>query len=123
VYDGVELEDGVFCGPSVVFTNVRHPRSEVERKDAYERTLIRSGASIGANATIVCGSTIGRYAFVGAGAVVTKGIPDHALVIGNPARAVGWACSCGERLPESLHCEVCGRSYEPRGDTIVEASR
>ena len=123
VYDGVELEDGVFCGPSVVFTNIRHPRSEVDRKDAYEETLIRKGASIGANATIVCGSTIGRHAFVGAGAVVTKDVPDHALVVGNPARVVGWACACGERLPANLHCEACGRTYEERGDELMEASR
>lgn len=123
VYDGVELEDGVFCGPSVVFTNVRNPRSEVDRKDAYERTLVRTGASIGANATIVCGTAVGRHAFVGAGAVVTRDVPDHALVVGNPAKAVGWACTCGERLPSSLACSACGRSYEERGDALTEASR
>ncbi|MGH2759971.1 MAG: acyltransferase, partial [Actinomycetota bacterium] len=123
LYDGVEIEDGVFCGPSMVFTNVRHPRADVDRKDAFERTLLRSGASIGANATIVCGVTIGRHAFVGAGAVVTKDVPDHALVFGNPARVMGWACACGERLPESLRCEICGRRYKLDGDSLTEAPR
>ncbi len=120
LYDGVEIEDGVFCGPSMVFTNVRNPRADVDRKDAFERTLIRTGASIGANATIVCGTTVGRHAFVGAGAVVTKNVPDHALVVGNPARLMGWACACGERLPSSLACGACGRTYERTGDSLSE---
>jgi UDP-2-acetamido-3-amino-2,3-dideoxy-glucuronate N-acetyltransferase len=122
VYEGVELCDGVFCGPSVVFTNVRNPRSEVDRKDAYERTLVREGASIGANATVVCGTTIGRSALVGAGAVVTRDVPDHALVVGNPARVTGWACACGERLPSSLTCTACGRSYVEQGEALREAT-
>jgi UDP-2-acetamido-3-amino-2,3-dideoxy-glucuronate N-acetyltransferase len=118
VYEGVELEDGVFCGPSAVFTNVRNPRSEVSRKDAYEKTLVGKGATIGANATIVCGTRIGRHAFVGAGAVVTKDVGDHALVVGNPARPAGWMCECGERLPSSLSCEACGRSYSESGNGL-----
>lgn len=123
VYEGVELEDGVFCGPSVVFTNVRNPRSEVDRKDVYEPTLLRQGATIGANATIVCGSTVGRYALVGAGAVVTKDVPDHALVVGNPARPAGWTCRCGERLTSSLTCPACGSAYEQYGEGLREAAR
>ena len=98
IYEGVELEDEVFCGPSMVFTNVRNPRAAVERKDAFERTLVRRGATVGANATIRCGVTVGSHAFVGAGAVVTRDVPDHAIVLGNPARLAGWACDCGERL-------------------------
>src|SRR5881397_1724434 len=94
LYTGVVLEDDVFCGPSMVFTNVVNPRSEIVRRDEYKRTLVRRGASIGANATIVCGTTIGTYAFVGAGAVVTRDVPDFALVMGNPARLTGWMCRC-----------------------------
>lgn len=97
VYDNVTLEDDVFCGPSMVFTNVYNPRSAVSRKDEYRDTLVKKGATIGANATIVCGVTIGLYAFIGAGAVVTKEVPDYALVVGNPARQIGWMCECGER--------------------------
>ena len=119
VYTGVEIEDDVFCGPSMVFTNVVNPRSHVSRKDEYRRTLVRRGASIGANATIVCGHTIGRYAFIGAGAVVTKDVPDFALVLGNPARISGWMCMCGvkldleSRLSEGTRaqCEACGKNY------------
>jgi UDP-2-acetamido-3-amino-2,3-dideoxy-glucuronate N-acetyltransferase len=98
IYEGVELEDDVFCGPSMVFTNVLNPRSHVSRKDDYRRTLVRRGATIGANATIVCGVTLGEYAFVGAGAVVTRDVPPHAVVTGVPARQTGWACQCGEVL-------------------------
>src|SRR5947208_3259137 len=98
VYEGVELEDDVFCGPSMVFTNVINPRSAVSRKHEYRRTLVRRGASIGANATIVCGATIGAYAFIGAGAVVTKDVPAYALMTGVPARRTGWICECGEKL-------------------------
>jgi UDP-2-acetamido-3-amino-2,3-dideoxy-glucuronate N-acetyltransferase len=114
LYTGVELEDDVFCGPSMVFTNVLTPRSHVNRKSEYSRTLVKRGASLGANATIVCGATIGRYAFVGAGAVVTKDVPDHALVAGVPARRIGWACKCGARLSgkdEHWSCGRCGEKY------------
>jgi UDP-2-acetamido-3-amino-2,3-dideoxy-glucuronate N-acetyltransferase len=113
VYTGVELEDDVFCGPSMVFTNVINPRSHIERKSEYRRTLVRKGASIGANATIVCGATVGSYSFVAAGAVVTRDVPDYALVMGVPAVQVGWMCYCGIRLAEgdSPVCEKCGRRY------------
>lgn len=115
IYDGVTLEDAVFCGPSCVFTNVINPRSEVSRKDEYRPTLVRRGASIGANATIVCGVTIGRWAFVGAGAVVSRDVPEFALVVGVPARRIGWMCSCGERLPDgigAMACAACGSRYQ-----------
>ncbi len=117
VYEGVTLEDHVFCGPSMVFTNVYNPRSEIRRMDELRKTLIRQGASLGANCTIVCGLTVGRYAFVGAGAVVKDDVPDHALVVGNPGRIVGWMCHCGNRvrLDEAGgagSCEVCGAEYE-----------
>jgi UDP-2-acetamido-3-amino-2,3-dideoxy-glucuronate N-acetyltransferase len=111
LYTGVELQDDVFCGPSMVFTNVTTPRSHVNRKSEYRRTLVKHGASLGANCTIVCGVTIGRYAFVGAGAVVTRDIPDHALVVGVPARRVGWVCRCGVRLDASGMCLSCGAAY------------
>jgi UDP-2-acetamido-3-amino-2,3-dideoxy-glucuronate N-acetyltransferase len=114
IYTGVELEDDVFCGPSMVFTNVINPRSHVVRKHEYRRTLVKRGASIGANATVVCGSTLGRYSFVGAGAVVTRDIPDFALVVGVPAEQIGWICQCGTRLPDSETpaCPACGSQYE-----------
>jgi UDP-2-acetamido-3-amino-2,3-dideoxy-glucuronate N-acetyltransferase len=117
LYAGVELEDDVFCGPSMVFTNVINPRSHVNRKAEYKRTLVKRGASLGANSTIVCGTTIGEYAFVGAGAVVTKDVPAHALVVGVPARQMGWVCECGTRLQESeshLCCVDCGKHYLPK---------
>jgi UDP-2-acetamido-3-amino-2,3-dideoxy-glucuronate N-acetyltransferase len=124
VYAGVTLEDHVFIGPSAVFTNVRTPRSEFPRKDALVSTLVRRGASIGANATLVCGVRVGRYALVGAGAVVTHDVPDHALVLGNPARVAGWVCACGLRLegdPEvQATCPGCGRSYRRAGDGLTE---
>ncbi len=127
VYDDVELEDHVFCGPSVVFTNVMNPRSEIDRKSEFRATLVKQGATLGANSTVVCGTTVGRYAFVGAGAVVTSDVPDHALVVGVPARQVGWMCHCGERLPVSDgagSCTVCGRSYVlgDRGLTVLATS-
>ncbi|MCA9524307.1 MAG: N-acetyltransferase [Myxococcales bacterium] len=109
VYSGVILEDDVFCGPSMVFTNVLTPRAFVERKDAFVATLVGRGATIGANATVVCGVTIGRYAMVGAGAVVTRDVAPHALVVGNPARQHGWVCRCGEVLRGAGDPLVCGR--------------
>ena len=114
VYDDVTLEDDVFCGPSMVFTNVINPRSHVSRKDEYLRTLVRRGASIGANATVVCGHEIGEYAFIGAGAVVTRDVPAFALVVGNPAKRLGWMCRCGERLAGksgAVSCKACGSRY------------
>jgi UDP-2-acetamido-3-amino-2,3-dideoxy-glucuronate N-acetyltransferase len=114
VYEGVTLEDDVFCGPSCVFTNVLNPRSHVSRKHEYRATHVRRGATIGANATIVCGTTIGEYAFVGAGAVVTDDVPDFALVLGVPARQAGWMCRCGERLAlrdAAARCPACGTEY------------
>jgi UDP-2-acetamido-3-amino-2,3-dideoxy-glucuronate N-acetyltransferase len=114
LYTGVTLEDHVFCGPSLVFTNVVNPRSEIVRKDEYRPTLVRRGATLGANATVVCGVTIGTYAFVGAGAVVTRDVPDFALVFGNPARREGWICRCGVRLDvqdASPRCETCDTTY------------
>jgi len=142
IYEGVELEDDVFCGPSMVFTNVINPRSAVSRKHEYQRTVVRRGATIGANATVICGLTLGEYAFVGAGAVVTKDVKSFALVTGVPARQVGWMCRCGERLgtagtgnteqgteasgssgsrfpvPGSLVCSACGTKYELQDDTL-----
>jgi len=121
IYEGVELEDDVFCGPSMVFTNVLNPRSAVSRKHEYRRTLVRRGATIGANATIVCGVTLGEYSFVGAGAVVTRSVSPHALVLGSPARQVGWMCRCGERLAGSGEgtCQACGTSYVKRDDGLA----
>lgn len=111
VYERVVLEDDVFCGPSMVFTNVFNPRSEIPRKHEYKPTIVKKGATLGANSTIVCGNTIGRYAFIGAGAVVTKGVPDHALVMGNPARQTGWMCACGIKLNKDLSCSSCSSQY------------
>lgn len=121
IYEGVELEDDVFCGPSCVFTNVLNPRSHVSRKHEYRKTLVRRGATIGANATVVCGITLEEYAFIGAGAVVTADVPSYALMIGVPARRVGWMCQCGERLRSikgRAACAVCGASYHERNDRL-----
>lgn len=115
VYTGVELESDVFCGPSMVFTNVVNPRSHVIRRHEYRKTLVKRGASLGANSTIVCGTTIGRYAFVAAGAVVTRDVPDYALIMGVPGRLVGWMCACGVRLPDNsdatVKCDACAKEY------------
>jgi UDP-2-acetamido-3-amino-2,3-dideoxy-glucuronate N-acetyltransferase len=111
VYEGVTLEDGVFCGPSMVFTNIYTPRAEISKMDQVRPTLVRKGATIGANATIICGQTIGSYAFVGAGAVVTEDVPDHALVLGNPAKQIGWICDCGEKLDSKMQCNCCQKRY------------
>jgi UDP-2-acetamido-3-amino-2,3-dideoxy-glucuronate N-acetyltransferase len=127
VYEGVELEDDVFCGPSMVFTNVLNPRSHVPRKHEYQRTLVRRGATIGANATIVCGVTLGEYCFVGAGAVVAKDVAAYALVVGVPARRAGWMCQCGERLPDHpssdvaspTACRACGATYAMRAGSLT----
>jgi UDP-2-acetamido-3-amino-2,3-dideoxy-glucuronate N-acetyltransferase len=119
VYKGVTLEDGVFCGPSMVFTNIYNPRAEIAKMDQVRPTLVKKGATIGANATIVCGTTLGRYSFVGAGAVVTRNVPDHALVLGNPAKQIGWMCACGERLSDDLECMACGERYAKRAEGLV----
>ena len=120
IYEGVELDDDVFCGPSMVFTNVINPRSHVSRRNEFQKTRVRRGVSIGANATILCGVTLGEYAFVGAGAVVTTDVLPYALMIGVPARRVGWMCQCGERLPDGGvgTCKACGIRYERSGDGI-----
>ncbi len=120
IYEGVTLEDAVFCGPSMVFTNVINPRAEIERKDEFRTTLVRHGASLGANCTIVCGAEIGRYALIGAGAVVTGTVPDHALMLGVPARRTGWVCRCGVTLPdgESPVCPACGDAYTQDGAAL-----
>jgi UDP-2-acetamido-3-amino-2,3-dideoxy-glucuronate N-acetyltransferase len=128
LYAGVLIDDDVFLGPSMVFTNVLNPRSHVPRKNEYQKTQVKRGASIGANATIICGVTVGQYAFVGAGAVVTRDVPDYALVYGNPARVRGWMCQCGDKLHftpdrrgESAMCERCGTRYSKLGQVIEPA--
>ncbi len=127
VYEGVTLEDDVFCGPSMVFTNVFNPRSEIPRMDALKPTRVKRGATLGANCTVLCGLTLGAYAFVGAGAVVTEDVPDYALVVGNPGRVAGWMCRCGVKLgfkKDEAECGECGRGYRKVGDEVeaVEAS-
>ena len=111
IYKGVTLEDEVFCGPSMVFTNVFNPRAHIRRMSELRPTLVKKGATLGANCTIVCGNTIGRYAFIGAGSVVTHDVPDHALMMGNPAKQTGWMCTCGNRLDDKHHCPACGLTY------------
>jgi UDP-2-acetamido-3-amino-2,3-dideoxy-glucuronate N-acetyltransferase len=120
VYDDVVIEDEVFCGPSCVFTNVINPRAFVERKSEYKLTLVKRGASIGANATIVCGVTLGEYCFVGAGSVVTRDVPAYAMAYGNPARVRGWVCKCGTKLGEDLECPECGKRYSKSGEGLAE---
>ena len=112
IYKGVTLEDGVFCGPSMVFTNVYNPRAEIRKMDQLRTTLVKKGATIGANATIICGVVIGRYCLIGAGSVVIKNVQDHALIAGNPTRPIGWVCECGETLEDSLICAACGKKYK-----------
>ncbi|MCK4910294.1 MAG: N-acetyltransferase [Thermodesulfovibrionales bacterium] len=123
VYNGVTLEDGVFCGPSCVFTNVNNPRTFYSRKNAFESTLVRKGATLGANATIICGSTIGRFALVGAGAVVKGHVRDYSIVAGVPARHMGWACKCGEPLRFSgnaeARCATCQSTYRDGGKELI----
>jgi len=109
IYKGVHIEDDVFCGPSMVFTNVYNPRASIKKMEELRPTLVRKGATIGANATVICGVTIGRYAFIGAGAVVSKDVPDYALMVGNPAKQIGWVCECGERLDDKMKCALCGK--------------
>ena len=133
VYEGVELEDYVFCGPSMVFTNILNPRSEFPQRGAeyYIKTLVKKSASLGANCTIVCGNTIGKYAFVGAGAVVTKDVPDYGLVMGNPARLKAWYCACGTKLAltidpkseETGECQKCGRKYKKSGVNVEQIEK
>jgi UDP-2-acetamido-3-amino-2,3-dideoxy-glucuronate N-acetyltransferase len=112
IYDDVIIEDDAFCGPSCVFTNVFNPRAFIERKLEYRKTIVKKGASIGANATIVCGVTLGEYCFIGAGSVVTKDIPAYALVFGNPSKQKGWICKCGIKLTPDLMCSACGEKYK-----------
>ena len=123
VYKGVVLEDDVFCGPSMVFTNVYNPRAHVQRMSEARKTLVRQGATLGANCTVVCGVTVGRYAFVGAGSVVTKDVPDHALVYGNPARCKGWVCTCGEKLSVELRCPRCASCYQIEHGNVLTAMK
>lgn len=121
VYEGVELEDYVFCGPSMVFTNDLTPRSKYPKgPKGYKKTLVKTGASIGANATIVCGTTIGKWSMIGAGAVITKDVPDFALMLGVPATKKGWVCECGEVLDDTLKCPICGRKYVEDKELLVQ---
>jgi len=123
IYEGVELEDHVFCGPSMVFTNDLTPRSKYPKgREGYLKTLVKEGASIGANATIVCGNTIGRWAMIASGAVVTKNVPAHALMAGIPARQIGWACECGSILPKELQCKACNRKYKHVNEELKEVT-
>ncbi|MEI7635904.1 MAG: Gfo/Idh/MocA family oxidoreductase [Syntrophus sp. (in: bacteria)] len=121
VYKGVTLENGVFCGPSMVFTNIYKPRAEISKMDQVRPTLVKKGATLGANCTIVCGHNIGKYAFVGAGAVITKDVPDHALMVGNPAIQKGWACICGEKLAKNLRCEACKKRFKKDPTGLISA--
>jgi UDP-2-acetamido-3-amino-2,3-dideoxy-glucuronate N-acetyltransferase len=121
VYEGVTLEEEVFCGPSMVFTNVINPRAHVSRRHQFRPTRVGRRATIGANATVLCGHDIGPYAFIGAGAVVTRNVPAHALMLGNPARRAGWMCACGERLGDDLTCQACDSRYRLDGEVLVEA--
>ncbi|QYX56776.1 acetyltransferase [Roseovarius sp. SCSIO 43702] len=119
LYKGVTLEQDVFCGPSCVFTNVLTPRAHIERKDEFEETLVKRGATIGANATVVCGNTLGAYCMIAAGAVVTRDVPDHALMAGIPARRIGWVSRSGDRLGADLTCPRTGERYTEDGETLI----
>jgi UDP-2-acetamido-3-amino-2,3-dideoxy-glucuronate N-acetyltransferase len=128
VYTGVTLEDDVFCGPSMVFTNVINPRSHIERKDEYKKTLVGRGATIGANATVICGYSLGQYCFIGAGTVVTGDVPDYALIVGNPGRLRGYVCTCGDKLDiaadeiskvESI-CGSCNKRFAKKAGIVME---
>ena len=119
IYTGVRCGDDVFLGPSMVFTNVINPRSAVSRKDEYKDTFIRRGASVGANATIVCGNTLGEYCLIGAGSVVTKDVPAHALMAGIPAKQIGWVCNCGNVLDKDFNCS-CGKKFKIESNCMVE---
>ncbi|MBF0369898.1 MAG: N-acetyltransferase [Magnetococcales bacterium] len=121
IYEGVELEAEVFCGPSMVFTNVVTPRAFISRKHAFRPTHVGRGCTIGANATILCGVRLGRYSFVGAGSVVTRDLPDHALMVGNPGRQAGWVCRCGLVLDSDLACSECGKGYQVGDRGLIEA--
>lgn len=123
VYKGVKLEDGVFCGPSMAFTNIYNARAEIRKMDQVHPTHVKKSATIGANCTIVCGHTIGNYAFIGAGAVITKDIPDHALMVGNPAKQIGWMCICGEKLAASLECPICKKKFKTEGENLQEIKK
>lgn len=131
IYTGVILEDDVFCGPSMVFTNVVNPRSHIVRRDEFRTTRVRRGASIGANATIICGHDLGEYCFIGAGAVVTRAVPDFGLILGNPGRLAGYVCYCGDRLTMPVganddaesDCRSCGRTYRMTGGTLAQMAR
>lgn len=128
IYTGVILDDDVFCGPSMVFTNVINPRSHIVRKDEYRQTRVGRGASIGANATIVCGVTLGKFSFIGAGAVVTKDVPDYGMIVGNPGRLKGYVCYCGNKLDIAVDsdiqgfatCTDCGRKYQKNNVSVIE---
>ena len=120
VYEGVTLEDGVFCGPSCVFTNVNNPRSEIIRKDEYRTTIVRKGASIGANATVVCGNDLGEYCFIAAGAVVTKNVPAFAVMAGVPAKRIGWVSKAGGMLDKDLVCPITGKKYKKISNETIE---
>ena len=129
VYDNVYLEEGVFCGPSMVFTNVYNPRSLIERKDEYQNTFIKKGATLGANCTIVCGITVGKFAFIGAGAVVNKNVPDYALMVGVPSKQIGWMSEHGEKLDlpvlgnAQTTCKHTGQQYQLKNDQLIVGNK
>ena len=119
VYKGVTLQDEVFCGPSVVFTNIYNPRAKIRKMDQVRTTLVKRGATLGANSTIICGVTIGSFAFVGAAALVNRNVSDHALIVGNPGKQIGWACECGEKLAANLTCAACAKKYTKAENGLI----